>query len=246
MSFTIFLFILLLFSNVKSEKCAFDNCPKWSNSPNIINVHLVPHSYTFLNLSKNKNNIFNRHDDMGWIKTVDDYYTGAHPRLVPVGVQYILNTVIDELLKNASRRFCYAEAGFLHRWLLDHNNEQKEKLRHLIVESGQMEIIGGGWTQPDEATTHYIDIIDQYSTGLALLNSTYGNCGRPRIAWQIDPFGHSREHSNIVKMLGHKALFFARTHYKELEYRADNKELEFKWKVTSDEGEINVNFIKLI
>lgn len=54
------------------------------------------------------------------------------------------------MLKNASRRFCYAEAGFLHRWLLDHNNEQKEKLRHLIVESGQMEIIGGGWTQPDE------------------------------------------------------------------------------------------------
>nr|CAD2164236.1 unnamed protein product [Meloidogyne enterolobii] len=203
------------------EKCAWDNCPEWSNSPNIINVHLVPHS----------------HDDMGWIKTVDDYYTGARPRLVPVGVQYILNTVIDELLKDASRRFCYAEAGFLHRWLLDHNNEQKEKLLHLIVKSGQMEIIGGGWTQPDEATTHYIDIISQYSTGLALLNSTYGNCGRPRVAWQIDPFGHSREHSNIAKLLGNKALFFARTHYKELKYRADNKQLEFRWKVTSDEEE---------
>uniref|UniRef100_A0A915LPC6 alpha-mannosidase n=1 Tax=Meloidogyne javanica TaxID=6303 RepID=A0A915LPC6_MELJA len=178
----------------------------------------------------NQRNVLGIHDDMGWIKTVDDYYTGARPRLVPVGVQYILNTVIDELLKDASRRFCYAEAGFLHRWLLDHNNEQKEKLRHLIVESGQMEIIGGGWTQPDEATTHYIDIISQYSTGLALLNSTYGNCGRPRVAWQIDPFGHSREHSNIAKLLGNKALFFARTHYKELKYRADTKQLEFRWK----------------
>lgn len=76
---------------------------------------------------------------------------------------------------------------------------------------------------------------------MALLNSTYGNCGRPRVAWQIDPFGHSREHSNIAKLLGNNALFFARTHYKELKYRAGNKQLEFKWKVTSDEEEeINV------
>ncbi|KAF7634626.1 Alpha-mannosidase [Meloidogyne graminicola] len=224
----ILLINLLLILNVKSEKCSWNNCPKWSTSPNIINVHIVPHT----------------HDDMGWIKTVDDYYTGANPRLVPVGVQYIINTVIDELLKNKSRRFCYAEAGFLHRWLLDHNNEQREQLKYL-VENGQLEIIGGGWTQPDEATTHYIDIIDQYSTGLALLNSTFGICGRPTVAWQIDPFGHSREHSNLIKMLGNKALFFARTHYKELEYRANNKQLEFKWKITpeNDEEEKEKNII---
>ena len=72
---------------------------------------------------------------------------------------------------------------------------------------------------------------------MALLNSSYGICGRPRIAWQIDPFGHSREHSNIVKMMGHKALLFARTHYKELEFRAENKQLEFKWKVTPETDE---------
>jgi lysosomal alpha-mannosidase len=49
----------------------------------------------------------------------------------------------------------------------------------------------------DEASTHYNSIIDQHSLGAEFLRDQFGECGRPKIGWQIDPFGHSREQASI-------------------------------------------------
>jgi lysosomal alpha-mannosidase len=49
----------------------------------------------------------------------------------------------------------------------------------------------------DEAATHYNSIIDQHSLGAAFLREQFGECGRPKIGWQIDPFGHSREQASL-------------------------------------------------
>ena len=65
----------------------------------------------------------------------------------------------------------------------------------------------------DEAATHYNSIIDQLSLGAEFLHDQFGECGRPKIGWQIDPFGHSREHASIlaqVKFLQKLFLFIGK------------------------------------
>ncbi|CAF4705994.1 unnamed protein product [Rotaria sp. Silwood1] len=61
----------------------------------------------------------------------------------------------------------------------------------------RLEFISGGWCMNDEASTHYNSIIDQHSLGAEFLRDQLGECARPKIGWQIDPFGHSREVASL-------------------------------------------------
>ena len=42
---------------------------------------------------------------------------------------------------------------------------------------------------------------------------------RPRIAWQIDPFGHSSAQASLSAQMGLEGLFFARMHYQDYDKR---------------------------
>ena len=44
--------------------------------------------------------IHHSHDDVGWLKTVDEYYTGINDEIQRVQVELILDSVVDELVKD--------------------------------------------------------------------------------------------------------------------------------------------------
>ncbi len=43
----------------------------------------------------------------------------------------------------------------------------------------------------DEATTHFVDMIDQTALGHRKILELFGEEAIPTVGWQIDPFGHS-------------------------------------------------------
>ncbi|KAE9547719.1 hypothetical protein FO519_009071 [Halicephalobus sp. NKZ332] len=214
--------LLLLFPLI-SGKCAWDTCAQWSNDPDTVNIHFVPHS----------------HDDMGWLKTADDYFTGINGDNVKLhtAVYHIYTNVVTELKKNPQRKFIVCEVGFLTKWM-DTADEELISDFMSFVNNGQIELVCGGWVQADEASTHYIDLVDMYTLGLRKLNkSVGGDCVKVRSAWQVDPFGHSREHSNILAMMGYESVYFAREHHKEHDLRAKNKNLQFHWYTSNENSE---------
>ncbi len=88
----------------------------------------------------------------------------------------------------------------------------------------------------DEATTNYVSIIDQMTVGHRRLTDTFGQCAIPKVAWQIDPFGHSKEQAALFAAMGFDALFFAREDYQEKSHRIATKTLEHMWQASEDLG----------
>lgn len=153
--------------------CGYNVCPQLN--PNMLNVHLVAHT----------------HDDVGWLKTVDQYFYNEKQRIQKAGVEQIIDSVVHSLLRDPKRRFIYAEGVFFFKWWHKQSPQLQDQVKQLVAE-GRLEIIGGGWSMNDEATTNYQSIIDQMTWGLKNFNDTFNECGRPTVGWQIDPFGHSR------------------------------------------------------
>ena len=86
----IFLF-LLLFVKFQSQATAVQNV-----NQSKIYVHLIPHT----------------HVDPGWLKTYEQYFYGLNSTVCVGAVQYILDAVVQSLLKNHERRFIFAEISF--------------------------------------------------------------------------------------------------------------------------------------
>jgi len=115
----------LAFSSSTCRK-AYSHCNV--GKPDHINVHIVAHT----------------HNDLGWIKTVDQYFNGSSYFSVEPTVKNILDNVVQELKVNPKRRFVYVEMGFFWMWWNIQNTEIKALVRSLVNE-GRLEFLMGSW-----------------------------------------------------------------------------------------------------
>ena len=214
------LFLIITVGNVfpapvklsdESSFCGYNSCPNLSDD--LIHVHLIPHT----------------HDDVGWLKNPEEYFHGDKDDIQRADVQYIIDNVVDELLKDESRRFIYVEMYFFSRWWDIQSNSRKDQVR-MLVNTGGLVFINGGWTMHDEAATHYNAMIEQMTLGRRFLNQTFGECGIPKIGWHIDPFGHSKENANLFAMMGFDSFLFARLDHDDKDKRLAEKRMEELWK----------------
>ena len=69
-----------------------------------------------------------------WVNTllafINNYYIPvAHNDIQHAAVQYILDSVVEELSKSPDRTFNYVEMAFFERWWNEQTQEMKEKVR---------------------------------------------------------------------------------------------------------------------
>ncbi|KAL1459619.1 hypothetical protein WDU94_011583, partial [Cyamophila willieti] len=210
----------------RPDSCSYPVCHP--TKPGFINVHVISHS----------------HDDMGWLKTVEEYYTGRGDPSVPWSVRRIISTAVEALNRNPERRFIQVETGFFSMWWKEQNASTKA-LVHKLVNSGRLEFTGGAWSMNDEAAAYYASILDGFSLGLRLLNETFGRCGLPRVGWQIDPFGHSKEMASMFAQMGYEGFMFARIDYQDHQKRQEEKRLQMLWEANPDLGKSSHIFTEM-
>jgi alpha-mannosidase len=181
----------------------------------VLNVHVVPHT----------------HDDVGWRKTVEQYYHGWNETIDSRGaVNEILSTAVEALLENAARTFAYAEIKFFSMWWREQSEAVRDSVRYLIA-NDQWTFVNGGWCMHDEASSHYVGMIDQTALGHAFLRRELGVT--PRTAWQLDPFGHSfTQASLLTAAAGMDAIYFGRIDYQDRSRRRNASECEGLWRTS--------------
>jgi alpha-mannosidase len=119
------------------------------------------------------------------------------------------------------------EQKFFSMWWGRQNDAVKDSVRFLVANK-QLNFVNGGWCMHDEASTHYMGMIDQTTLGHSFLKKELGVI--PTVGWQLDPFGHSATQASLMTAkVGFDAIYFGRIDYQDLRVRQLEQECEGLW-----------------
>ncbi|GAM26881.1 hypothetical protein SAMD00019534_100560 [Acytostelium subglobosum LB1] len=182
-------------------------------------VLLIPHS----------------HCDPGWLRTYNQYFEEK--------VHATLNNVIHTLENEKSKTFVWSEISYFRTWW-DLQDSYTRIITRQLIRRGQLEIIGGGWVQNDEAVAQPNDVMDQITEGFQWLHRTlnitvdYG--------WQIDPFGHSSLTPTLMSKLNFKAVVGNRISETSKNYLIKKRQMQFMWEGSPSLGDSSQLFYHLM
>ncbi|ESO06351.1 hypothetical protein HELRODRAFT_63909, partial [Helobdella robusta] len=159
------------------------------------------------------------HNDPGWLRTIEEYFAE--------NTESILNNMLEKLIEHQEMTFVWAETVFLSMWW-NNLTDEKRKIFNMLVESGRLEIVGGGWVVPDEAVTHYSSLILNFLEGHRWLKKKI--LFKPKITWSLDPFGYSSFFPYLYNRIGYKSSIILRVNTYIKTEMAMKKLLHFKWR----------------
>lgn len=122
-----------------------------------------------------------------------------------------------------------------------------------VVANGQLDLVNGGWTPPDEALTQYDSLLDNFQVGQQFLVKEFDY--QPRVSWQLDVNGVSQGYARLAKDVGFDMLIFSSASSAEKETMRTKKSHTQVWRsgsknfgarkevlaVTLDQGKDSLN-----
>jgi hypothetical protein len=157
--------------------------------------------------------------DPGWGWVIESYYNNR--------VKHIYSSVYNSLLSNNKRTFVICEIIFFRMWYEKQSKEIKTNIKKL-VENKQIEFVGGGYVQNDEATTRYNEMLLNIRLGNQFILKEFNV--KPIVGWQLDPFGHSSSMAYIYSILDYKYVVLNRIDFQLLQEKINKVNLEFIYK----------------
>jgi Glycosyl hydrolases family 38 N-terminal domain len=158
----------------------------------------------------------------------------------------VYSSVVKALINDPKRTYILEHVGFFKDWF-DQKASPEEKLGlKLVMSRNQIEISNAASVAAhDEATTYYLDIIDNFRAGAEWYKEKLEKNGFNKLqstsAWMVDAFGHSLASMRLQKMNQMHNLIIGRASTVEKKVRGLTNELYFDWVYNFEQPSTNFN-----